>query len=532
MNKLKDLLKMPPEKTVFKIYHEILQGNMTDFFLYLAIEILLYFPMMINWLTNGDGSATSFLFKEGHRWEITLGRFGIPFVDGLRNNVIFPAGITVACLILLDITVILICRLFEIESRLYKILMGLLLVASPVVSNTLTYYYCSDSYFLSYLLAVLAVCLFARYSSFITWAGGVICLCVSLSLYQAYIGVTMTLCLIFLLYQILVRNQRVGGYLIRMITGGGISVFLYLLFFKLLQKAGGFVAASSRGFDKMGSIRISEVPIRLIQAYKDVYHYFFTNDIVNNTWWHRREINCSFWLLLFVCVLYFVVKKKLFHLRELLLIVAGIILLPVGLGCMAVLAPEVLLTDETGLLMIMQMNYLYLFVILLIRHIAGGSVAENLLRWLGFVLSAGMILLLLVYTNIFEHCLQLNLNKSYSVGSRMVTRIEEHEQYDGKNTKIMVGGTMERGNYPLAQEELYEITKGSVACYTMFWDSGMQSECWAGFMRVYLGSEFQYVDSGEQKELLQTKEYMEMPIFPEEGSIREIEGVLVIKLSD
>lgn len=250
MKKIKELLLITPEMVLNKIYNEVFKGNIKDFLFLMMAEVLIYLPMMTHWLTNGDGTAISFTVKQGHQWEISLGRFGIMFTDKLRDNIVYPSGITTISLTLLAITIVLVFRIFDIDKNLIKFLTGALLVLSPVVSNTLTYYYCSDSYFLAYLLSVLTVYLFVKYFSILTWCGAVFCILVSLSLYQAYIGTTMTLCLIFLVHQILNSNKDSKKYLLRMVTGGAAGVVSYLLLFKILQKVMDFKATSNRGFDK------------------------------------------------------------------------------------------------------------------------------------------------------------------------------------------------------------------------------------------------------------------------------------------
>ena len=67
----------------------------------------------------------------------------------------------------------------------------------------------------------------------------------------------------------------------------------------------------------------------------------------------------------------------------------------------------------------------------------------------------------------------------------------------------------------------------------LVWDSANgRQNCWNQFFRQYMGLEYS-VSAGEQSErILSGQEYAEMSVFPADGSVKIIEGCVVVKLSD
>ncbi|MCR5502106.1 MAG: glucosyltransferase domain-containing protein [Lachnospiraceae bacterium] len=530
-----------------------------DFLFNFFIEFFLYFPFLTGWLTNGDGTTHSLFHKKAYTWEAMNGRFGIRLTDTLfRSRIIMPYLSTLLTLIFLDLMILLILRLFRVEKKLYRILISLILIASPTISNQMTYYYCSDSYMFSYLLSVLGLLILAegagftvlgyrifrmRFGSGIAFLCATLCFTISLSLYQAPLIMSVTAALLYFLgFAVTNEESFMGGRFskdfrcrfLRMLFGGIAGVLIYILAFFLIRRFTGIEVTKAHGFNDVFSFSAQEgggLLSRIGGAYRDTFRYFLTNDIIRNSWRRRGMVNAA--------IMIFTVALTVFRLRQhtpvmLLRWITAIVLLlllPFTMGIVTVIAPGAPLTGETGLLTVMQMNFLYVYLLILAMN--GGkkeSREYHVLRAVSVLLSVMLVWILFTYTFAFMHVLRLNHSRAMGVGARIVDAVEESGEYED-GMRLMVGGVMEKGKYPFPDKELLDIVQGSVAAYSMFWDGGVHSEGWAGFLKAEFGMDYDYVRSDEHNAILEDPEYQAMSIFPEDGSVKKIGDVLVIKLS-
>ncbi len=500
------------------------------------LGVIMYFPIITQPLTNADGITISLTHKSSHEWENSLGRFGLQYVDRMRGNYIFPELTTFFCLFLLACIAVLIIEIFQISSKAARAAVGVILILSPSVANTLTYYYCSDSYMLAYLLAVLSAFFLLNKTRPASWALAIISIATSLTLYQAYIGVTITICLFWTIQHcldIFEEKKKLYRTIGRALSAGLLGVILYLGLFKLNQLITGVAAADNRGFNEMGHLSLKELPVLIKRACIVALQYFFSDDLINNSWMHRKWLNVLIVGVTGAVIIYlFFNKKRVKDKGRILMAIVGILCIPVSLGCMVILAPEVDIYGATSLLMLPQMSIAYIFAISMYKYLAANRI------WFKAPLIAGAlgVLFLLgtsaVYTSAFQTRLKENLNKTYHVASEIVHQMCSMDNYDASR-KVMIGGKMESGNYPDLDNQLAWAMEGTVANYGLIWPSPSASQgCWHGVFNQFLGVNYTMCSVEEYNRISQMDEYKEMGNFPEEDSIKVIEGITVVKLSD
>lgn len=227
------------------------------------------------------------------------------------------------------------------------------------------------------------------------------------------------------------------------------------------------------------------------------------------------------------------IRQKLYRrIVEMALVSAGLLLIPLSFMSIVIMAPEVSLKDITGILMIPHMNFFYVFLIVLTEVNVGKERELSSLRWLVFLCCGFMGFTLAKYTQVFQNCMEMELNRSYALGQRIITKIEELPQYE-IGMKLIVGGTAEQGNYPRSYPEMYDVVKGTAVEYGFFWNTmdGRQY-CWNEFLRQYLGVEYGICSQEEMEMVFNSEEYAEMPIFPQSGSVEMIGDCAVVKLSE
>ena len=139
-----------------------------------------HYTIYANQLGNFDAVHIGALYTadgwpEHLYWETQQGRWALRLVDMLRGGINQPALSALLMLFLYALAGVLLTDLFAVRSRVAKYLIPLTLVCTPYVAEVETYHYCSVSYALSFLLAVLAVQSAVCGVRFV-WLMGTVCL--------------------------------------------------------------------------------------------------------------------------------------------------------------------------------------------------------------------------------------------------------------------------------------------------------------------------------------------------------------------
>ena len=179
-----------------------------------AVGLICHAQMYLNGLSNPDTVASlsnpngygSFI---PHAWDISLGRWGLLFAAYAKFGLCSPILTSVITIALFALGIVLLIDRLGIKCACLRYASSILFIVSPFVSCCITYYYCSNSYALSFLCAVLAACLIGRVGAVgkpVALVGAVALLAFSLGCYQASLGV---FCVAVLL--VMVRSLMGGG---------------------------------------------------------------------------------------------------------------------------------------------------------------------------------------------------------------------------------------------------------------------------------------------------------------------------------
>lgn len=206
----------------------------------IIILLIVHFQLYSQEIMNTDGLWNS-IYDIAGNWEVSLGRWGIYFVNLLRGSFVSPIVTSIISIVIIAITCVMIVKLLKINKKYTIVLMFALLASLPSFCNTLTYPYCADAYTLAMFFAVIAVYCIYKYPKIKGIILGGIALAVSLGLYQGYVGVCAVLCLIMLLLQIIENKdiKEVGHNTFRSILLAIMGIIIYYaitqIFLKIYQ---------------------------------------------------------------------------------------------------------------------------------------------------------------------------------------------------------------------------------------------------------------------------------------------------------
>ena len=494
--------------------------------------VVFYFPMLTAWLGNPDSFWNGMVYKNGSAWENRLGRFGITPIYKLKEYIISPAFSSLFCFCMLALICVLLVRLFEVNRRWLIICMILIVELTPSVMSTLTYYYCSDIYFLAYFLNVMAVYLLTVGKSKSCFPISVLMMAYAISCYQAYISVAITLCLL-IIWKLLMEGKESPQYIVRLLCrymAAGISAGLvYLGVFKLLQVVFEIEPAGKFVFPRLGDLFGLTV-----NTYRYSIAYFFTNGFLYNVWGGRKYWNAAFALFTFLILVVYVLRnrqKRLYYIAA----TACMFCLPIALFLVTIIAPGGDIFGTTGILTIPAMNFVYLLPVILLS-MSGWRLEWNvgrLLEWAGGVLYVKIILLLVSFTAAFQGYMQLNFNRMCSLAGEVTAQImtvESETSESSDELPVVFAGKLQEIDY---HNVLIDVVGGTTAEHKMIWESYSGSQqSWMYFLRHITGKGYETVPEEKYQDIIRTDTFQQMPLFPADGSVKEIDGIIVVKLSN
>lgn len=195
-----------------------------------------------------------------------------------------------------------------------------------------------------------------------------------------------------------------------------------------------------------------------------------------------------------------------------------------------ILAPETSIFDTTGVLMVPTMNYSYVFAVILLQLLNRRDLWKKVYE-IGLVLASAAIFIMLLQLELGGQAyMKHNMLKTYNVAQQMEERAGKY----GKQAKcLLVIGDMESGNYQENYPNLAESQHWVTAGYKTIWkDFDGTQVCWHHFIQQYMGKYYEICAREQYNDIIETPEYLNMSIFPEEGSVILMGDTIVIKLSE
>ena len=467
----------------------------------------------------------------GNDWRIQLGRVFVPAYRAITRTVAtLPWLIGILALLWIGLTVFLVVKMFDIQPKWFIVLIsGIFTVNSTVTATAATYIHDLDCNMFALLLAVLAVYLWHKCKTgFLT---GMLCVGISLGFYQSFLSVTITLVMIICIMALLEGKPfsdviLKGIKAIGMIMSGGL---IYLVTMKIACAITGMalISGNYNSLDTVFSLSIRELIYSVIKTYITTIDGILTANSGYSAAFMTVIYNILFIVtgLVILCQIF----SKTIGIKEKILIFVLLALMPFGMNISCVL---------TGGMSHDLMQYAFWLVYLFVLLITQWEVL-HIQEMKAIVRQAiSMVPAVLVFTMLWGNVQAANaayLNKNLawdaniSLFTRVVYRMEEQEEYiTGETPVVFVGEPMH------LLEMMPEFSYG----YDYAGANG--NYVLGAAKRDYYRAYFEYVlqnpaimAADETWDKLQDNPEVEaMPSYPEDGCMKEIDGVLVVKMGD
>lgn len=587
-----------------------------------AVGMICHAQMYVNGLSNPDAVASlsnpngygSFI---PHAWDISLGRWGLLFAAYAKFGLCSPILTSAITIALFALGIVLLIDRLGIKSTCLRYASSILFIVSPFVSCCITYYYCSNSYALSFLCAVLAACLIGRVGVVgkpVALVGAVALLAFSLGCYQASLGVFCVAVLLVMVRSLMGGASELlmslahdahgaetwgsyseGGHESHSARGGeaqgpccegnrdgealgpchgegpricsslsakqlavffGVAVavcavgaVLYYALTELSLFAMGISLSTYGGASSVGAGSVlgsltSSVP----SAYAAFFDSFFSHGIFGNHfgWVYAAGIGMAITTAAFIGLAVTAGAKRSGASAMALLCVA---LIPFAANVILVIVPSY---GYPTLLMLGGFMASFLLLPLLVQLLIDSPERDRAhlrvidsperhnvrLRVPAKAMSIGCCCLIAVgawsyalQSNADAEVMQACQNQTASLATRIAGMLDANPDVQA-GAKVLVAGKPEAGNFPNTSDS--HVHASSYAKWGMVWDNHYQNNMrsWDVIMKRFAGQSFNYCSFDECAKVIRSSEFANMSLYPANGSVATIDGVVVVKISD
>ncbi len=498
-------------------YKELLLRFKTPLIAGLIAGLLSYTYIFCNKLVQWDEIFYS--FSKGASLE--AGRWGLDILQFVFPNYSMPWLWGICSLSLIVLSACFIINIFDVKSKLYQCIIVALTVTFPSVISSFSYMFQSITYAFGVFISFIGLYILSKEGK-LKKIFSILCFAFAFSIYQAFISIIASFWLLLLVKDLLKEETKPSKALINAVINLCYVIFalaIYLLITVVLFKIKGisFSAITNRteGEESMG----------LLMRFLNTYLYFagfFVNG-TNGVMPNLLSVVCHFVALVTVvmCAIKFLKENKSNGIRVITVLV--ILVLPIAINAI------IFISTGTHTLMIYGFISVYVLAVMMLEKVTVGKENITILPKISKVampLAMGLIILSNIFT---ANAVYLRMTYSntalYSYYIEMSTRIKMCEGYQEGDRVAIVGKS----------DELRFDIDGEYGKYTITGTNALDVNIYSKkeFIKYYLGNDFDFLSFDEIEENIKPlSEFEKMPTYPYDGSVKKINGCIVIKISD
>ncbi|MCL1805225.1 MAG: glucosyltransferase domain-containing protein [Clostridiales bacterium] len=515
-----------------------------------VIGLATHMFFLVNKLPNGDDLSELYHYNS----MITSGRWLDVLSKGLTSYYSIPWATGLVCLALLAVSCALICSLLGLRRKSTVLAAAAILTAFPTMASYFSYMYYMDLYMLTLLFNVWAVWLAKRKA----WEllPGAALIAMGLGNYQAYLGVTAVLCLLVLARECLEESRTPKQILYlaaRFLAMGAAGLALYFLILRGALYIFSAGLSDYQGIAGMGEAGMDAAALLsyIRASYTDFFGFFYRDRFFTSP----PAVKCLYSLLLLLSLAWLgvaVLQKSGWQPQaaagkreprtdrpsgavKLILLALWLGLLPVAYNLIYIMAPGAFLHS----LMLPQYALFWLMPLMLFElaypEKAGGAgrkttAFQGVSHWLLLGAVAGLFYFFFLTVNISYLHLHLKYEITYATELRILDRIEAIPDYN-LDTPVCVVGAFPSENMSLYPYHTQDLVKGLVGINGNLVHHYYN---YNGFYKNYLGRQLNLLreDDPRKLDIQAWPAVARMPIWPKEGSVNMIEGVVIVKIND
>lgn len=464
--------------------------------------------------------------------QLKFGRWFFAFFYSYADGYIIPTFTMIIAILLYSVTVALLVRAFNVKRTFYIIAIAGFFITFPIWSAQFGYMFSVECVATATLFTVIGFC-FANKSRLLAILGAVF-LCCAMGTYQSTISIAAVLCVISLFIMILDKNTSTKDIInktINFLIFGILGFLLYTIITKLLLNHYDMEMTSYYGIDEMWDFSKANIIVLLIDTYRNFFSYL-VGKVYLNANLTMRIINMIFALANILIIVISAVKigihKNPFKLIFLLLM----LLVSPLIFCMSYLISKGVASSFFAITFI----FLYMCPFIFLSHLHNNKIEianKNIMNINSWVITISTIIMIFNFyaiTNIYYHAMEITSESTKSLINRMIYDIDKTEGFT-YDVPIALSGLIRTSEYynryPYFDYEQIELMNRGIR------DQYIGFEKTSKFVNLcnnYFGTRYKTASNSDIEEIKETPEYEEMKAYPKEGSMRIINGVLMIKI--
>ena len=502
-----------------KLWHRIGKGQKWAFFACVLVGYLVHLYAFTNIIPNGDGLSRVYDLQQ----MTVSGRWFLHYATSLNNFTQMPAVIGALSLILLGLAAALSVDVLKIRSHVLAGACGAVMAAFPCMGYTFLYMFTASAYCLAIFMAVLSVWLAKRCR--VGFLLGVALLAMTMGTYQVYVTVAIALSVLCVVRRVLESENTFhtellfGLKLMAYIALGAVVYYVVLMIF---LKVKNLELLSYLGMDAASSgYPIARLPRLVLDTYKQVVAFFFVPGSANG-------FGNTFFLLLNLGALALgglsLVNWLAGEKRELwrVLTVLGLLaILPMAVNFGQIISPYSVPTP--------LMKYAYVFVYLTVFLFADATDGRGKISAaLPAVVWALPLLVFCLNTNNVLYTASAQAHRAAeSYLTRLMARVESCEGYE-RGMDVVFVGAIPDGQIRSAVESYAQVDHYSVPIHNV---AELNKHIYY-YLNDWLSVPVEEPAEEDVIALAETAAFREMPLYPEQGSVRVLEGKVVVRLRE
>ncbi|MBP5599376.1 MAG: glucosyltransferase domain-containing protein [Lachnospiraceae bacterium] len=487
----------------------------------LATCFICYFYEMIHGLGCPDTLCEGLRTYRNADFSTSQARWMLRFINEFfGKNVIIPTVTVISYCLMIGVSAFIICRMMRINKASYVVIITATMVSFPIILHQFAYLYMALAYSFSFLMVVCASYL-TRTHKIIFFAVSIIFHLMMMGSYQSYIGAATALAIVMFIFDLIdtdsIKKAFINLGLAAASLAGGALINMPFSRFMMNHYHTGMD-------ERVSAFSIAPIFENLGFSLKFSYVWFFS--YFNNEILSRNRFYFILFLALILLAISIIVGKilkKQYGVAALILL--GFLLLPIGMNFLLVLMPS------NGMRDILRYQYVLIFPLLIMLHDKlDGLLYTSILK----VLSHAAIAFILIANVISANSTALMYKYSYedaiNQANFMMNKVYDLEDYVANETPIILTGPI---SYSALQDKYPKIFRyAEVEGGPVFWNDfyGMNI-CRYQFFQDFIGVNPQYI-TREDFSVVDSEEFKEMPVWPLTGSVKMIDGKVVIKTSD
>ena len=528
------------------------------------IGIITHLFIIANPLFNPDG----FYYYKGLGGGLVLGRWVIELLnilfDTLGYSIVNPMFNILLSIFILSFSSIFLLRILDLKNNYFKYIVSISLVISPSIVQIFFYSFTSHIYSIAIFLTILSIYFLVNKNNVFLY---VICNFFSLGIYQAYIPFFLTLITIVFIKKMLKNEIKTQLVLwIESISGFLISLSMSLMMNYILN----IYLNNNNYIYKIHGMSNDIIPYitfeTLISSISKCYIYIYELCFLNNFFAHNTTllIRIIYIILIFLCIIlfifsiyrYFVKKnidviisnkkniknilKKIDYILVLkfLIITIFVLFLPIAINFFVVMTNDNINYYDD------RMGFSYVFFLIIpmclldFIDFSFNNIINNIKKWLSNSLIFISILFILhnvwiAYGSYYNQYNIINVSRAYAI--ELATRIQTCEGFN-KNCKILFIGL------PAVNSQIEELDTiyYSDAYFDIFSNQDFKYDNLLGdsyifdlVFKKFSGLNIKKLEKGNLYDNIKySKMVKDMNNYPDEGSIKIINDIIIVKFSE